>query len=122
MVSTMGASIGFVWLLVSAYGVGGAIGATTTRSAVCAWASFRAGVVQDTLYIDGGFPQYDDGSLGNPTSSLFEFKYNTPFNFHHSRQPDLMKLWLPISLSLWDAPIYHGGAMFTDDYELYNYG
>jgi hypothetical protein len=123
MISRMGATIGFALLLTALFGVTSVTGVTITTSAPCAWSTFRAGVVRDTLYIDGGYGVYDDGKTQwNPTSSLFEFKYNTSFDFGHDAKPDILTLVDAIPLSAYDAPLYYGGAIFADDYEFYTYG
>ncbi len=104
-------------------------------TAICAWYQSRGGTVRDAFFIDGGGiinNTWGGKSWSNtnpnqqyPSAYLFNFNYSTPFEYSDS-PPDINALvqvkFLTVGASHYDAPLYQGGAMFTDDYELYTYG
>ena len=120
-----------VWCIISLVGLATA----QTENTICAWYQGRASTVRDTLFIDGGTfinntwsgtawtntnpPQQD------PKGYLFEYNYSTAFQYSDT-PPDvdalLQKVPLTVDASRFDAPLYGGGAMFADEYELYTYG
>ena len=73
--------------------------------------------------VNRGAIQIQTNSIRPPT--FFNFNYSTPFEYSDS-PPDINALvqvkFLTVGASHYDAPLYQGGAMFTDDYELYTYG
>jgi hypothetical protein len=102
---------------------------------ICAWAQGRAGTVRDALYLDGGTAVNNTWSAskwentnpqtGLPPGYLFKFNYSTPFSYQ-DEPPDLSALLgrdeLGADGTRINVPLYRGGAMLTDDFELYTFG
>jgi hypothetical protein len=102
---------------------------------LCAWAQGRAGTVRDALYLDGGYVVNNTWSAskwentnprtGLPEGYLFKFNYSTPFRYQ-DQPPDLGSLLgrneLGADGARINVPLYRGGTMLTDDFELYTFG
>jgi len=101
---------------------------------MCYWQNPRAGVVRDTLYLDGGLvvwqPGLNDGTMGpligdgNPLGLVYTLKFNTPFK----TSDNISDLLETISKAPAGgaannvAPNYVDGGMFVNDYEWITYG
>ena len=105
------------------WGVIGLVSFTTAQhKATCGWTQSRAGTVRDALFIDGGIVVDKDDGTWEPSKWLYKFNYSTPFDYRDG-EFNIFGLLQNDSLgSGYDAPLYRGGAMFVDDYELYTYG
>jgi hypothetical protein len=102
---------------------------------ICAWAQGRAGTVRDTLYLDGGVTVNNTWSPSGwtnqnpktrePPAYLYKFNYSTPFSYQET-PPDLDALLgqqpLTVDGARYNAKLYRGGSMLTDDFEIYTYG
>ncbi|EGY23744.1 kelch repeat protein [Verticillium dahliae VdLs.17] len=105
------------------------------NASMCLWAQPRAGVVRDTLYLDGGFLYWSQGlSNGeygapeqqeNPLGLMYTLNFSRPFQ----SSDNLTALFGTISKARGgignannDAPNYYDGAMFVNDAQLSLYG
>lgn len=100
---------------------------------ICNWARLRAGLIRDTVYLDGGLlwwqTAFADGTTpvvssdGNVAGDMLRLNFSTSF--------DTTKTNLSASFEKMSkaggagnniAPNYVDGTMFTNDGELYLYG
>ncbi|KUL85884.1 hypothetical protein ZTR_06378 [Talaromyces verruculosus] len=100
---------------------------------MCNWAQFRANVIRDTIYLDGGelwwWVGLSDGSYASPQNDggingvVYEFNLGQPFN----QSTNITSLFKTLSktgglASNNIAPNYVDGAMFANDDELITFG
>lgn len=100
---------------------------------ICNWARLRAGVVRDSLYLDGGLlwwqTAFADGSTpvvssdGNVDGDMFMLNFSTPFDTTQTNVSGLFNRMAKAGGAGNNiAPNYVDGTMFTNDGELYLYG
>ena len=100
---------------------------------ICNWARLRAGVIRDSLYLDGGLlwwqTAFADGTApvvssdGNVAGDMFRLNFSTPFDTTKTNVSGLFER-MPKAGGAGNniAPNYVDGTMFTNDGELYLYG
>ena len=100
---------------------------------MCSWARLRAGVIRDTLYLDGGElwwqKAFADGTTSDPTSDgnvegdMYLLNFSQPFN---TGSTNLSSLFTPKQKAGGAAnniaPNFIDGTMFVNNGELYLYG
>lgn len=100
---------------------------------MCSWARLRAGVIRDTLYLDGGElwwqKAFADGTTSDPTSDgnvegdMYLLNFSQPFN---TGSTNLSSLFNPKQKAGGAAnniaPNFIDGTMFANNDELYLYG
>jgi hypothetical protein len=89
-------------------------GLTVAQYGFCNWFQFRAAVIRDSLWINGGFLYFSDSFIAGEGNS-FCLNFSSSFNAATS------DLTLFASKSLNSTP-YIDGMMFANAYELYLYG
>lgn len=100
---------------------------------MCSWARLRAGVIRDTLYLDGGElwwqKTFVDGTTSDPISdgnlqgNMYLLNFSTPFNTGTTNISSLFTTKQKAGGAANNiAPTYIDGTMFTNDNELYLYG
>ncbi|KAG0649494.1 Kelch repeat-containing [Hyphodiscus hymeniophilus] len=105
------------------------------NTTMCYWQNPRAGVIRDTLYLDGGYlwwnPGLADGSYagptadGNPLGDVYLLNFSTPFNTSQNIS-EILGTISKASGGSGDAnnigPQYVDGTMFANDFEWFTYG
>ena len=103
------------------------------NNTMCSWVRLRAGVIRDTLYLDGGElwwqKAFVDGTTSDPTSDgnvqgdMYLLNFSQPFNIGTT---NLSSLFTPKQKAGGAAnniaPNFIDGTMFANDDELYLYG
>lgn len=100
---------------------------------ICNWARLRAGLIRDSVYLDGGLlwwqTAFAEGTTpvvssdGNVAGDMFRLNFSTSFD---TTKTNLSGLFEKMSKAGGAgnniAPNYVDGTMFTNDGELYLYG
>lgn len=100
---------------------------------MCSWARLRAGVIRDTLYLDGGElwwqKAFVDGTTSDPTSDgnvegdMYLLNFSQPFDSSNTNLSNLFTVLQKAGGAANNlAPTYIDGMMFANDDELYLYG
>jgi hypothetical protein len=100
---------------------------------MCSWARLRAGVIRDTLYLDGGElwwqKAFVDGTTSDPTSDgnvegdMYLLNFSQPFDTSNTNLSNLFTTKQKAGGAANNiAPTYIDGTMFANDDELYLYG
>ncbi|TVY88458.1 Kelch repeat-containing protein [Lachnellula willkommii] len=107
------------------------------NTTMCYWDSPRAGVIRDTLYIDGGMlwwlPGMSDGSYGDPVSDgnplglVYLLNFSTSFDTSVGQNLSSTAFTNISKAANGGAannigPQYYDGTMFANDYEWITYG
>ena len=100
---------------------------------MCSWARLRAGVIRDTLYLDGGElwwqKAFIDGTTSDPTSDgnvdgyMYLLNFSQPFETSSTNLSNLFTTKQKAGGAANNiAPNYIDGTMFANNDELYLYG
>jgi len=98
------------------------IAAASTQYDFCNWAQFRAAVVRDQVWIDGG-ELWTNGSKLVESGEFYYLNFSSPFD----ATTNLTALFNSKSKTGGQQPtnidpIYVGGTMFANNYEFYLFG
>ena len=106
---------------------------TEQNATICNWAQSRAGVIRDTIYLDGGEMWWKVGfaddntnlvtNNGNQQGFLYYFNFSEPFDTTTTNLTALFQSKPKAGGAANNiAPNYIDGTMFANDDELYLYG
>jgi hypothetical protein len=105
----------------------------TENYTMCSWARLRAGVIRDTVYLDGGElwwqKTFVDGTTSDPTSdgnvegNMYLLNFSDPFAVGSTNLSSLFTTKQKAGGAANNiAPTYIDGTMFANNDELYLYG
>jgi hypothetical protein len=105
----------------------------TENYTMCSWARLRAGVIRDTVYLDGGElwwqKTFIDGTTSDPTSDgnvegyMYLLNFSDPFTTGSTNLSGLFTTKQKAGGAANNiAPNYIDGTMFANNDELYLYG
>lgn len=105
----------------------------TENYTMCSWARLRAGVIRDTVYLDGGElwwqKTFVDGTTsdptddGNPEGYMYLLNFSDPFTIGSTNLSALFTTMQKAGGAANNiAPNYIDGTMFANNDELYLYG
>jgi hypothetical protein len=105
----------------------------TENYTMCSWARLRAGVIRDTVYLDGGElwwqKAFVDGTTSDPTSDgnvegyMYLLNFSDPFTIGSTNLSGLFTTKQKAGGAANNiAPNYIDGTMFANNDELYLYG
>ncbi|KAI8960056.1 hypothetical protein F5Y11DRAFT_349897 [Daldinia sp. FL1419] len=116
------------WLAVSIRGQLSGWIENQQNATMCSWDKFRTTVINDTVYIDGGYLFWvaglTDGSTStpqperNPPSIFYTLNFGTPFNTSTNFSEILTRNTISNNL----APNNYDGALLGNDHEFFAYG
>lgn len=100
---------------------------------ICSWARLRAGIIRDTIYLDGGLlwwqTAFVDGATpvvssdGGVSGDMYRLNLSQPFDLSTTNLSALLEPMAKAGGAGNNiAPNYVDGTMFTNDDELYMYG
>ncbi|KAK3390835.1 hypothetical protein B0H63DRAFT_123895 [Podospora didyma] len=104
------------------------------NTTLCRWQQFRAAVVKDTIYFDGGsswwIPGLSDGSLGsvdrddNPLGRVYTLNFSRPFKSGQNVTAlfEILSKGVGGGAANNIAPNYYDGGMLANDAEWFTYG
>lgn len=121
--------------MVLAAGLAACVSAITINEnyTMCSWSRLRAGVVRDTVYLDGGElwwqATFADGTTSDPTSDgnvegyMYLLNFSDPFTLGQTNISGLFSTKQKAGGAANNiAPTYVDGTMFANNDELYLYG
>lgn len=123
-------STALVWALFFSFSIAQSVQENYT---ICNWARVRAGVIRDTLYLDGGLlwwqTAFADGTTpvvssdGNVEGDMFSLNFSTPFDTSKSNLSAILQR-IPKAGGQGNniAPNYIDGTIFSNNDEMYLYG
>jgi len=96
-----------------------AIAAGSTQYDFCFWTQFRAAVIRDQVWIDGG-ELFANNSMQAGRGTIYSLNFSSSFD----AETNLTTLFKPeiYEQSTNIAPLYVDGTMFANDYEFYLFG
>ena len=104
-----------------------------SNTTICNWAQARAGVIRDTIYLDGGQMWWQVGLVdgtssivqnnGNPRGDIYSLNFSVPFDISKTNLTALFQSKSKAGGAANNiAPNYVDGTLFANEDELYLYG